>query len=343
MALRDDLIEAFSDSIDRLNNGEDLNSILDSYPELANQLRPMLEAGLLLPRARFTPADVNLAQEAIEPAIQQTIATVFGGGWNGGLFRIILVMAIGLGLILTVIQLNLSNNSTSALQVVSTSTETDTMIPATATIHIIDTISPTETRVSTAIPNTDTPTSQPEAIEIDSSATHTATAIPKTSIPNTNTPTDLPSTVTPVPSSTTQPLVVIQGPIEGITSNTISIFNQTIEVLPDNPILQVIQIGDVVRIEGKRESQQVISLFNIDFINVTVVEFDGEVWRGDDCAIPPPAWAEGEATEWLIACTSNQPQSGNFTSPPLNNSNNSSAGQSSNNNNDDDDDGDDDD
>lgn len=107
--------------------------------------------------------------------------------------------------------------------------------------------------------------------------------------------------------------------------------------MPDDPILRVIQIGDIVRIEGERANQRVITLMNINFINVTVVVFDGEVWRGDDCAIPPPEWAEGEATEWLIACTSNQPQSSNFTNSPQNHSSNSSAGQSSNNNNDDDD------
>lgn len=65
--------------------------------------------------------------------------------------------------------------------------------------------------------------------------------------------------VSPTPASTLVPtpepddndtIIVIQGPIQNITVNIITIYNIDITVAPDNPILTLIQIGDIVRIEG---------------------------------------------------------------------------------------------
>ena len=226
MAVRDDLIEALSDSIDRLNNGEQLEIILASYPDLANQLRPMLEAGLLFPRARFMPAEVNLAKDTIEPTIQQTIRTVFGGGWNSSLFGLLLVIAIGVGLLMAADQLNTLNNTVS-LDVDAKVTATEISPTSTSTVDVTNTTGPTES--NTVIP---TVTADPADTDIFSAVPSTITNIPNTSLP---TPTEVPSTAMVLPNLPGEALFIIQGPVEAVTTHTITIYDQTIEVLPDNP------------------------------------------------------------------------------------------------------------
>lgn len=201
MAVRDDLIEAFSDSIDRLNDGEDLEVILASYPDLANQLRPMLEAGLLFPRARFMPADVNTAQETIEPTIQQTVRTVFDGGWSSSLFGLLFVIAIGVVFLLTVTQLNTSNNTVS-LDVDETVSETETSPTLTPTVDVTNTPRPIAS--NTVLPTIITQTAEADILN---TVTSTITNIPNT---NTPTPTEVPLTVTPLPTTTEEALIVIQ-------------------------------------------------------------------------------------------------------------------------------------
>lgn len=66
------------------------------------------------------------------------------------------------------------------------------------------------------------------------------------------------------------PLIVIEGPIESISIDTITIFGIGIEVDPADPILMEIRIGDTIRIQG-------ISSFNgttiiIVAVNITIVE-----------------------------------------------------------------------
>jgi hypothetical protein len=57
-----DLINAFDDCIERLNDGETLDACLRVYPQYANELRPMLMAGQIVQRARISPIEVQAAQ-----------------------------------------------------------------------------------------------------------------------------------------------------------------------------------------------------------------------------------------------------------------------------------------
>lgn len=97
MAVRDDLIEALNSAIDRLNRGESIEQIVADYPALAGQLRPMLEAGLVLPRARYPLPEVTAAEAAGETLIRQTIAEVFTGGAGLSTTVILIVLAVLIG------------------------------------------------------------------------------------------------------------------------------------------------------------------------------------------------------------------------------------------------------
>ncbi|MEL6405953.1 MAG: hypothetical protein AAFR81_16405 [Chloroflexota bacterium] len=63
--------------IDRLHDGESIDRILQDYPTLASQLRPMLEAGNVTTRARFSTADISQAQEQVYARIEPTIDATF--------------------------------------------------------------------------------------------------------------------------------------------------------------------------------------------------------------------------------------------------------------------------
>jgi hypothetical protein len=103
-------------------------------------------------------------------------------------------------------------------------------------------------------------------------------------------------------------IIVIEGPVQSININIITIYNINIEVDIDDPILTVIQIGDRIRVEGTYAGGGptiVIVAINIIIINVDIVIIDGNpvVWRDDgSCANPPPAWAP--AVGWRRRCES---------------------------------------
>jgi hypothetical protein len=56
--------------------------------------------------------------------------------------------------------------------------------------------------------------------------------------------------VTPEPDADSDIIVVIQGPVVAITVNIVTIYTFNIELEPNNPILNIIAIGDIVRVEG---------------------------------------------------------------------------------------------
>lgn len=81
-------------------------------------------------------------------------------------------------------------------------------------------------------------------------------APPAQEITPTPTATVAPQTPTPVPALILDDdddvrIVVIQGPVRAITSNSISIYNFNIRVQQNTPTLQVIQLGDVIRVSGE--------------------------------------------------------------------------------------------
>jgi hypothetical protein len=61
-----------------------------------------------------------------------------------------------------------------------------------------------------------------------------------------------------VPIATQEVVVVIEGPITNIIDNTVMIYGYSIEVEPQHPILQVIEVGDVVRVQGSLGSDSAV-------------------------------------------------------------------------------------
>jgi hypothetical protein len=92
-----------------------------------------------------------------------------------------------------------------------------------------------------------------------------------------------------------------------------TIYNIPVVFAPDDPLLSVIVIGDIVRIEAGTVDQGGVVV--IEAVNVTVVNIDvvvsegGQVWRDNgSCSNPPPDWAP--AVGWRARCQPQQPQPG---------------------------------
>jgi hypothetical protein len=97
-------------------------------------------------------------------------------------------------------------------------------------------------------------------------------------------------------------VIVIEGPVTQVEGNVVTIFNFNIQFEDGDPRLAVIQIGDVIRIEGEwDDNQPVIIAIVIIFVDVDVVIFEGNIWRDSgNCQNPPPAWAP--ANGWRRRC-----------------------------------------
>jgi hypothetical protein len=268
MAVRQDLIEALNDCIDRLREGEDVESTLDDYPAVANQLRPMLQAGLLMPRVRFPAVEVQAAERGIEPVVREGVRQVFRSGWFG--WQWLLLLLVGLGSITTVFVIHNRVDLTGAG--LASPTPSQTATPS-ATITASSTPTPDPTLTSTALP-----------------------------------------TSTPAPSSATtisEFLIVIEGPVSLITEDVITIYDVALSLDPGDPLLDAIRVGDMLRVEASTApDMRSLLVINITFVNLTVVVRDDLIWRGDDCAVPPPEWARDEAGGWFAECAPAAPLPG---------------------------------
>ena len=112
--------------------------------------------------------------------------------------------------------------------------------------------------------------------------------------------------------------IVIEGPVQQINVNIITIYNINVEVASDDPILPVIQIGDEIRVEGNAAHQGdtiIIVAVSITIINVDIVINDDHtaIWRDSgNCSNPPPPWAP--ANGWRRRCESSNSQGDNSRS-----------------------------
>ncbi len=166
--------------------------------------------------------------------------------------------------------------------------------------------------VGCSIPATITPT--PMAT---SAATPTVTPV---SAPTITPVATLEATSEVTPESTAQPgapiIIVIEGPVQAININIITIYNINIQLDPNDPNLTIIQVGDIVHVEGTPQGGVVngnitIIAITIVIINVEINTSTGQVWRDDDksCANPPPPWAPAHG--WRKRCeTSNNNNQG---------------------------------
>jgi hypothetical protein len=140
---------------------------------------------------------------------------------------------------------------------------------------------------------TEEPTAEPTA-EGTATPTPTGTVVP---------------TAEPTAEGTATPgggiTIIIEGPVESININIITIYGIDIEVDPNDPILTIIQIGDLIRIEGNVDEDSptlIIIAVIVVIVDVDVVIIDGGgVWRDDEgCGNPPPPWAP--ANGWRRRC-----------------------------------------
>ncbi len=114
-------------------------------------------------------------------------------------------------------------------------------------------------------------------------------------------------TVTPsptvAPTVTLGAVVVIEGPVERIDEDIIVIYGIEVLLPGDNPWSGVIEVGDIVRVEGDPDAGDVIVVISITVVNVEVEvnPQTGEGWRDDgSCSNPPPDWAP--ANGWRRRC-----------------------------------------
>lgn len=106
--------------------------------------------------------------------------------------------------------------------------------------------------------------------------------------------------------------IVIEGPVQNININVITIYNINIEIDINDPILTVIQIGDIVRVEGSKrtgdddddnDNRIIIVAVTVVIINIDVYISDDHtiVWRdNNNCGNPPPPWAPAHG--WRRRC-----------------------------------------
>lgn len=130
--------------------------------------------------------------------------------------------------------------------------------------------------VVATVPNDDAPTESPTDVVSDVTPTDAvvdASPIAETSVPNevTQAPTVASTTVAQNPDvNTDEPLIVVEGPVQEITINTVRIFDIDIQVDPADPVLTEIRIGDTIRIQGVSSIENNVII--IVAINITIVQ-----------------------------------------------------------------------
>jgi hypothetical protein len=96
-------------------------------------------------------------------------------------------------------------------------------------------------------------------------------------------------TFTPAPPAAPSPqerLAVMLGPVDAVERSSITMYGTVIQVDPDNPVVQALRVGDVVRVEGGYVNGTIvavsISRIDGDNSNSTAVVVEGEVRRVRD-------------------------------------------------------------
>ncbi len=151
--------------------------------------------------------------------------------------------------------------------------------------------------------STPTPEATPEATpEVTPEATPQVTPSVTPQVTPTATPTAAPPGQLPI-------TIIIEGPVQEINVNIITIYDIDIRLDDDDPALTVIQIGDIVRIEGDVDDDDSSGMIVVVAVTVVVINVDinvatGESWRDQgNCNNPPPPWAP--AVGWRRRCEGN--------------------------------------
>lgn len=313
MAVNNDLIDIFNDCIDRLNRGESVENILQDYPAMASQLRPMLEAGLLTKKISYPVNQVNAVRDRIQFNAQQAVDSTFGGGsssiWASFLFVLIIGgVLLGLGTLFVLhsrenvsdtMQAQVSETPTTSIQFegIVTSLDLNQIIVNTLVVDI------TEATVTGTIQVGASVSIDGNLVEGDVVAFTVVVLSTPQPIPTANSPFTGELDVT-------DQILVVEGIVSAINNNTITIYDMYFELQPDDPRLTVIESGDVVRIEGQVVSPNSIIILNLTFVSVNIFVYEDLAWRDDNCGNAPPPWAAEQATEWFDQCVGIQRSSG---------------------------------
>lgn len=307
--------DSLADHLDELFNSTNL-------PEGAED--PLVDAALKLsnaPKPTLSPeAFARIRGEVLEAA---SAASVAASTSTAGLFSgttLVVAGTIAAVIIAVIVGIVVTNDDDPAEVAVSiTPPAAVTAEPTEDTPDIIlPEITPEMTEEATEVISapfveqtpevTDEPTETPEPTETDEpTATDEPTETPEPTETDTLTPTDEPTATdepTPMPIN-----LVIEGPIDSIEDNIVIIFDFIIELDPDDPLLDVLEEGDTLRIDGDIADNEdgFIVILPIEVIpvedDIAFNEDTGEVWRDDGtCNNPPPAWAP--AFGWRARCES---------------------------------------
>jgi len=282
------LPDIFNDCIDRLAAGQSLDACLRAYPGQAGRLRSMLESGLVAARVAYPAAEVMLAQERIWSRMEQVYLAPspvhpvrLPRRWQWA------IAAAAALLMMTGVMLA-AQNSQPGDPLYGVKTFIQSIFPG-------EQPAPLPTPTETAVP---TSTTAPTATNtVEPSATLTSTATPTPTASET-------ATATPELTLTSQTVTtVIEGPVEAINGNVITIYGIDIEISDDDPMLDVIKVGDVIRVEGNIDDVT-INASDITVVGAEGIIFtndSGEVWRDNgNCDNPPPNWAP--ANGWRRRC-----------------------------------------
>ena len=107
-------------------------------------------------------------------------------------------------------------------------------------------------------------------VVVDGTSTPTPTPTPATGTPE--------ATATVSPTTTPNPdlIIVIEGPVVNIINNIITIYDFDVEIEPQHPILTIVEIGDLVHVEGTiRGGGVVIASVISNITSVTTVTTGG--------------------------------------------------------------------
>ncbi|MCC6567308.1 MAG: hypothetical protein IT298_16220 [Chloroflexi bacterium] len=170
---------------------------------------------------------------------------------------------------------------------------------------VVETGTPSDTPASTPpTPVTSTPPPAPSDTPTSTPPTPSATPTPVTST-SPPAPSD-----TPASTAERAARITLEGVVEAIDDRRLTISGLEVELVEDDPLLDVLRVNDRVRIEGKLVRGA--RMFNIrveTFVlanddaaeNLVETGPDGDLWRDPGgCDNPPPPWAK--AYGWRARC-----------------------------------------
>lgn len=184
------LSDALQAILERLEKGQRLESLLTEYPDLADELRPLVESALFVPQARVNRAEVQAMRSRLDSAFDSQLATMQFPKRQTR--RPLLALVASLGLVICGIWFFLprgENPSAEEIQLTQSQLEASETLIFTAS----PSSSPTESQV---------PTSSPTETQIPPSSTATNTLPAMQMLPSS---TAAPSTKTAAPSPSTAP------------------------------------------------------------------------------------------------------------------------------------------